>query len=177
MKNSLRIMLFFSYLFLTQVSAQDMQNNAKSKLLQNLNTIENLYLKYLNPSEQRDAVRLLNETRNIIIGDNVALNLKVDYSGLNVLNDASYKKLLESLKKEGADFNKTKLIQAIGKNGKITCEQLDGLISTYSFDSYKIELLKAISGNIIDPVNIGVVLSHFDSVTSRDEMVKYFQNM
>ena len=145
-----------------------------STIINNLNLIENIYFKYLNPEEKKEAIRLLNETKYLVIdiSDNSVSNSQIQ---LNVLNEAGFQALYDNVKKELSDDTKNTIILSIGKNGKITSSQLARLISLYSFDVYKEKLIKLISNNIIDPVNIGEVLGYFDSSVTRNQLAEYFR--
>jgi hypothetical protein len=164
---SLSILLFVQMGF-----SQDNNSNTASRIIQNLDRIESLYIKYLNFQEQQEAVKLLNETRNLIMNSPI---ISLSQNDLNILNEASFLSLLDSVKKEVSDRSKTILIKAIGKRGKITCTQLSQLIALYSFDSNREELLMSIADSIIDPVNIGIVLKYFDSSITREKLAEYFR--
>jgi hypothetical protein len=145
-------------------------------IARDLNTIENMYLKYLNSSEQREAIGLLNEIRSLLYQIDSKEKETFPKVDPNILSNDSFISLLDNVNREKADFNKTPIIQAIGKKGKVTCAQLEKLVATYTFDSYKVEIIKWIADNIIDPVNIGIVLVHIDNSYTRKEISDFFQN-
>jgi hypothetical protein len=165
--------LFVTVFVIILTQASFSQNNASTtnRIIQNLNRIESIYFKYLTFKEQQEAIKLLNDTRDLIMKNSPSIQ-----NDLNLLNDESFSSLFESVKKEMADNSKTKLISAIGKNGKITSDQLSKLIALYTFDNYREELLRSIADNIIDPVNIGIVLKYFDSAIIREKLAEYFRN-
>ena len=162
----------FFICFFYSIFASPIQNDSTAKIIKNLNTIESMYFKYLTKQEQKEAISLINEVRSIIAGIDIPVN---NASNPNVLNEEGFLSLYTSVKNEIGDSNKTKIILSIGRNGRITCSQLEKIIALYSFDHYRSELLMAIADNILDPVNIGVVAKHYDSSIDRDEIIKYFQ--
>lgn len=166
------LLLFFALNGFSQSSQKDPTN----RIIENLSKIESLYFKSLTAQERKEAVSLLNETRNLVVNNPVPKERPGDLSAFNVLSEESFLSLYESVRKELSDDAKNTLILAIGENGKITCTHLARLIALYTFDAYRERLLKAIADNIIDPVNIGLVLKHFDSSITRDQLAVFFRN-
>lgn len=141
----------------------------ESRIMQNLSYIENMYFKYLSPQERKEAVRIMNETRELIVG--IFAGPAYHY---NVMGEEAFLALYNDVKEEISDSAKTKIIQKALGNGNITCSQLGKLVALYSFDLWREELLKSIADKIIDPVNIEIVLQHFDSSINRDQMRDFF---
>ena len=144
----------------------------ESRIIHNLNYIENMYFKYLSPHERREAVKIMNETRELIVG---VIGGPSHYH--NIMGDEAFFILYNNVKKEITDSAKTKLIQKSLANGKITCSQLEKLVALYTFDNRREELIKGIADKIIDPVNIEVVLQHFDSSVKRDQLRDFFSKI
>lgn len=142
----------------------------ESRIMQNLSYIENMYFKYLSPHERMEAIRIMNETRELIVG---VFDGPV-YHHYSIMGDEAFFVLYNSVKNETTDSAKTKLIQKSLSNGKITCSQLEKLVALLTLDNWREELIKSIAGKIIDPVNIEVVLQHFDSSAKRDQMRDFF---
>jgi hypothetical protein len=144
----------------------------ESRIIQNLNYIENMYFKYLSPHERKEAIRIMNETKALIVG---IVSGTAHYH--NVMSDEAFFILYNSVKDEITDSTKTKIIQKSLANGKITCSQLEKLVALYTFDNRREELIKVIADRIIDPVNIEVVLQHFDSSVKRDQLRDFFSKI
>ena len=84
--------------------------------------------------------------------------------------------LLSSIKSEGSDLSKTKIVLTIGKNGRITAAQLEKIVALYTFDNYREDLIRNIIDNVVDPVNMALVLRHFDNSITRDNLGKWLQS-
>ncbi len=164
--------LFFSQLGFPQ----DYKNDPASKIIQNLSQIESLYFKNLNTRERQEALRLVNETRTLVVENVISKEKESEQKDLNILSEEGFKSLMASVKNESSDRSKTKLIMSIGKNGKITSAQAAQFVALYKFDRDREDLLKSISDNIIDPVNIGLALKYIDSSSIRDKLVDYYRN-
>jgi hypothetical protein len=147
-----------------------------SRIIDNLGKIESLYFKNLTPQERQEAVRLLNETRSLVVGNPAPPDRSGGFSERNILGDESFQSLYDSVKNEPVEDSKSKLILAIGKNGKLTCAQLSQLVALYTFDSSRESLIRSLADNIFDPVNIGIVLKYFDSSITRDKLAEFFRN-
>jgi len=147
------------------------RDDPESRIMRNLNYIENMYFRYLNSHERKEAVRLLNETKELIVR-NIGGSIYP-----NIMSEESFLILFNNVKNEITDASKTKVIQASLGNGKITCSQLERLIAVYKFDNRRVELIKSIADKIIDPVNIEVVLQHIDSSLRRNELRELFNKI
>ena len=166
------ISIVFAFFLIIPAFSQN-PDNPGQKIIQSLNQIEQLYLKYLSQSELKQAIAILNETRALVAGTSSYTNDVQHF--MNVMNEQTFHAMLEKLKKEISDSRKTEIIQSIGKSGKITCLQLEQFVKLYSFDSSREELIYAVSNNILDPVNISIVLQHISSTFTQDEISKFFR--
>jgi hypothetical protein len=173
---NIRILPLALLLCSTTGFAQRQPSDPTAKALENLARIEALYFPRLSPDERKAAILLMNETRLSFVGQYERPVGPTKHHDLNVLNDSAFQKLLASVKKEISGPTKTKLVLAIGKKGKVTSSQVAALIETYSFDSDRSELLRALADNIVDPVNIGMALDHYDNSLVRDEMAEFFRD-
>ncbi len=158
------------------IVAKEMKLNRTALLLQNLNKIENLYFPYLKGDEYKQAVDLLNQTRKLIVDEMDKPGPEQEKVDRNILTDEGFNSLYNSTKREFRDADKSNIILAMGKNGKLTCLQLSKLLKLYTFDSDKVYLMKKIADHIIDPVNISVVLNTIDNSIIKEEMARFFQN-
>ena len=158
------------------VSAQNKPVDTTATAMSNLNRIENLYFKYLSSQERQEATRLLNETRGILVGIQSSQDNPSKQNDLNILSDESLQSLLSSIKSEGSDLSKTKIVLTIGKNGRITAAQLEKIVALYTFDNYREDLIRNIIDNVVDPVNMALVLRHFDNSITRDNLGKWLQS-
>lgn len=147
------------------------RDDPESRIMQNLNYIESMYFKYLSPHERREAVRIMNETKGLIVG---SINSPIYH---HIMSEEAFLVLYNNVKNEIADASRTKVIQTSLGNGKITCSQLERLIAVYKFDNRRVELIKSIADKIIDPVNIEVVLQHIDSSLRRNELREFFSKI
>ena len=161
------------------VFSENSSADGRAQILANLNRVESTYLARLSGKELQDAVRLLNETRALIAGLPAGLGGQRDQWGgsANQLNDEGLQGLIDSANKEGYDGNKNKVVMsALGSRGKITASQLRDLFKIYSDDSSKKDLLIAIHDNVVDPVNIGMVLSGFNNSYYSDQVLKAYKD-
>lgn len=149
----------------------DNRESDETKAIQNLNQIENLYFKYLNKRERQEAIFLLNQTRRLIIN---GPHQSIPHATL--LDSKAYNIMLENVKIASSDIERNKIIQSIGGNRKISCEQLESFITCYTFNSYKEDIVKKMADKIIDPINIGVVIRHIESSITRDNLYDYFKD-
>jgi hypothetical protein len=164
------------FLFIQSGFCQDNQNDPTSKIIQNISRIESLYFKNLSTLDRQEAVKLVNETRSLIMENQVSKEIKTAQKDINILSEEGFKSLLDSVKDENSDASRTKIILSIGKKGRITSAQVAQLVALYKYDPEREKLIKSISDNIIDPVNIGVALKYFDSSRSRENLAEYFRN-
>lgn len=144
----------------------------ESRIIQNLNYIENMYFKHLSPHERREAVKIMNETKELVVG----LTSGPVYHH-SIMGEEAFIILYNNVKNEISDSAKTKLIQKSLGNGKITCSQLGKLVALYKFDNRREELIKSVADKILDPVNIEVVLQHFDSSIKREQLRDFFSKV
>jgi len=147
-----------------------------AKIISNLNRIETLYFKCLSQKEKEEATQLLNETRKLAVGNSVSTGDSDKRYRQNVLSEDGFQVLLDSVKKEKFEESKTDIVMTIGKNGRITCAQLENIISLYKFDLYREGLIRKIIDNVIDPVNIDPVLKHIDNSITRENLKIWVQN-
>jgi len=171
--------VLFSVIFaftIFAISAQNKPLDNTATAMSNLSRIENLYFKYLSAQERQEATRLLNETRGILVGMQSSQDNPPKRNELNILSDDSLQSLLSSIKSEGSDLSKTRIVLTIGKNGRITAAQLEKIIALYTFDNYREDLIRNIIDNVVDPVNMALVLRHFDNSITRDNLGKWLQN-
>lgn len=173
---NVRILPLVLFVCATAGFSQRQPTDPTARALENLARIEALYFPRLSPDERKTAILLMNETRLSFVGQHERPVGPSKHNDLNVLNESTFQKLLASVKKEVSDPAKTRLVLAIGKKGKITSSQVAALIETYSFDLYRSELVRALADNIVDPVNIGMALDHYDNTIVRDEMAAFFRD-
>lgn len=167
--------VFFA-LTIFSISAQNKQADSTATAMSNLSRIENLYFKYLSAQERQEATRLINETRGIVVGLQSSQDNPPRGNDLNILSDESLQSLLDSLKSENSDYSKNGMVLTIAKNGKITAAQLEKIVALYTFDKYREDLIHNIINSVVDPVNMPLVLRHFDSQVTRDNLGRWLQN-
>ncbi len=157
--------------------AETQAETNKKKIVSNLKRIEDTYFKYLSFQERREAIAILDETMKMIQSAEFVTKPDDKNSEGNVLSEEGLQNLLKDVMSTIDEDNKTTMILAIGKKGKITCSQLRKLIETYKFDSYKVKLIKAIYPHILDPVNITLITTTISSSLTRSELEKYLADL
>lgn len=169
--NKLYYTILFFLLGLCFISAQNNFDDSITIINRNLDKIESLYLQYLSGDEKQEAVTLANEIREILNGNSYLTSLNNNY---NILSEEGFVLLYQNVENEITDFRKTETLVEFLASGKIFCRHLEKLILLYSSDLTKEKMIQAISDNILDPVNIGIVLQHINSTIIRDNLIEYF---
>lgn len=89
----------------------------------------------------------------------------------------AFNRFYANLKAETFDSNKTSLINTAIKTGAwFSTAQVEMLVSTFSFDSGKLTILKSLYPVIDDKQNIVTVLGAFTFKSSKDEFMKFVSN-
>lgn len=146
------------------LSAQENQV-VNQDLIDNLKAIENVYFKYLTFETRREAVNLMDQ-----IMKQISMVSDIDREEQRMISDESFSILLKNVSGEISGSTQVRMIMAIGKNGYIRCAQLKMLVEEITFNTYKIQLIKEIYPNILDPVNLVSITSLISSFFKREEL-------
>ncbi len=168
MKKMLLVMLFLPYITYAQ------ENISKKQLVMDkLEKIEDGYFKYLSFRERREAISLINEIILLIDPEEInpkEMNSEIMRNEYNIMSESVFLSLHENVSNEISSSDQISMILAIGQRGYITSNQLKMLVDEMTFDRYKIELIKGIYHNIIDPVNLVIVTPLIDSSFSKRDL-------
>jgi hypothetical protein len=142
-------------------------------IIDNLATIENAYFKGLDSQERREAVELMEKTIEMIKS-----RLSGNHAGRKPrpLSDEAFAEILKSVSAEFADHNRTEKALDLTQDVRITCGQLKKLVALYSFDSRKVELIKAIFPRVMDPQNMVIVTPLITSGITRGELEEWLKD-
>jgi hypothetical protein len=139
-------------------------------VIDSLTTLEK-YFDSLSVSEKQEAVVIL---RSAIARLYLVLGENPREKSFFLLSTLAFEKLLQTVS-ETPETRKTEKILTIGKKARITCEQLKKLVELYSWENMKVELIKAIFPQVIDPQNM-VIVTPLLTRTDRQDIESWLSN-
>lgn len=155
--------------FFVNLNAQDNTNGEKKNLLiNNLKKIEDLYFKYLNFSERREALELLDQSLAILKDEKFIISNEA-----TELNDEVFNVLLNDVNSTIMHSEKNEKIIGMAKKVKLSSHQLYKLLENYKFDDDKIKVIKAVYTQINDTENMVLVTPLIENSILRTELEKW----
>ena len=101
----------------------------ESRIIHNLDYIENMYFKYLSPHERREAVKIMNETRELIVG---VIGGPSHYH--NIMGDEAFLFSITMLKRDNG-FGQDKTNPEIPGQRENNLFAPEKLVALYTFDN------------------------------------------
>lgn len=151
-------------------------NETKLKILENLKQIENSYFKLLDFEERRKALRLMDETIKMVLNEELGKKYQSHRAEPNVMGDEAFKMLLKQVNETVSDTTKTDLIISACANGFISVVQMRSLLESYSFKDNKVYCIETVYDRIYDKANISILIALFPDSFARDRLVKYIKD-
>jgi hypothetical protein len=173
----MRTKISMLFLMVAACASYAIEDNRKTTgqvmIIEKLKQIENSYISRLDFEERREAIRLMDEIL-ISIKNTPEMSCQNRFSKdrhSSILSDDGFQELLKLVKGEINEDRKTNLIQTCAIDGHILSTQLALLLSTYSFDSYKIDCIKKVYPHVYDKVNSGILFEQIHNSILRDELI------